>query len=110
MTKDSLEVGKLADLIILDKNPIKVDQMRIKDIRVVETIKEEAVSSDTSSDTCPNSSGEWRKTPGSNPSVPTTQKLDSRVVRASPIEQESLFGGTQPTTISSRSTTKPASL
>lgn len=39
-TKGSLEVGKLADLVVLDGNPLKVDPMRIKDIHVVETIKE----------------------------------------------------------------------
>ena len=39
-TKGTLETGKLADLVILDKDPLKVDPMAIKDIKVVETIKE----------------------------------------------------------------------
>jgi len=38
--KGSLEVGKLADLVLLDGNPLSVDPMTIKDIKVVETIKE----------------------------------------------------------------------
>jgi len=38
--RGSLEPGKVADLVILDGNPLKVDRMAIKDIKVVETIKE----------------------------------------------------------------------
>lgn len=38
--KGSLQVGKLADLVVLDANPLTVDPMAIKDIAVLETIKE----------------------------------------------------------------------
>jgi hypothetical protein len=38
--KGTLQSGKLADLVILDGNPLKVEPLAIKDIKVVETIKE----------------------------------------------------------------------
>lgn len=38
-TKGSLKKGKLADLVILDKNPLRVKATAIKSIHVVETIK-----------------------------------------------------------------------
>ena len=38
--KGTLTAGKLADMVVLDKNPLKVDPMTLKDIVVLETIKE----------------------------------------------------------------------
>jgi len=38
--KGSLETGKLADLVILDKNPLKINTQEIKNIQVLKTIKE----------------------------------------------------------------------
>ncbi len=37
--KGSISVGKFADLVVLDRNPLKVDPMDIKDIQIVQTIK-----------------------------------------------------------------------
>lgn len=37
--KGSLKEGKLADLVILDKNPLKVDKEKIKDIKICSTWK-----------------------------------------------------------------------
>lgn len=38
--KGSIHEGKLADLVILDRNPLTVDPMDIRKIRVIKTIKE----------------------------------------------------------------------
>ncbi len=38
--KGSLRPGKLADLVILDRNPLRVPVNELRDIHVVETIKE----------------------------------------------------------------------
>ena len=38
--RGSLEPGKIADFVVLDRNPLKVEPMAIKDINVVETVKD----------------------------------------------------------------------
>lgn len=38
--KGTIKENKLADLVILDKNPLKVDVDDIRNIKVVETFKE----------------------------------------------------------------------
>lgn len=38
--KGSLKVGKLADLVILDKNPLTIDPKQLRSLKVLETIKE----------------------------------------------------------------------
>ncbi len=38
--KGTLTVGKIADFVILDGDPLTIDPLKIKDIKVVETIKE----------------------------------------------------------------------
>jgi predicted amidohydrolase YtcJ len=39
-TKGSIEVGKLADFVLLDQNPLTIDRPKIAEIKVMETIKQ----------------------------------------------------------------------
>ncbi len=39
-SKGTLSQGKLADFVIMDQNPLKIDPMKIHDIEVIESIKE----------------------------------------------------------------------
>ena len=38
-SKGTIEVGKVADFVILDKNPVKVDPMMLSNLQVLQTIK-----------------------------------------------------------------------
>ncbi len=38
--KGSISLGKLADFVVLDQNPLKVETSKLKDITVLQTIKE----------------------------------------------------------------------
>lgn len=39
-SKGSLEVGKLADMVILDRDPLTIDRKNLVDIQILATIKE----------------------------------------------------------------------
>ena len=39
-TKGTIETGKVADFVILDKNPLKIDPSELQNLVVMETIKE----------------------------------------------------------------------
>ena len=39
-TKGTIQEGKTADFIILDRNPLEIPEEEVKDVKVLETIKE----------------------------------------------------------------------
>ena len=39
-SKGSIEEGKIADFIIIDKNPLEINTSELKNIKILETIKE----------------------------------------------------------------------
>jgi predicted amidohydrolase YtcJ len=39
-SKGSIEVGKQADFVILDRDPLSIDPMEIKNIRILNTIND----------------------------------------------------------------------
>jgi predicted amidohydrolase YtcJ len=50
-SKGSIEVGKLADFAILSDNPITIDRLKIEEIKVLKTIKEDKIVYDRSTKT-----------------------------------------------------------
>ena len=36
----SIKTGKSADFVVLEENPLKIDPMKIKDVRILETVYE----------------------------------------------------------------------
>jgi predicted amidohydrolase YtcJ len=37
--RGTLEVGKVADLVLLSENPLRMDPQRLREVRVLETVK-----------------------------------------------------------------------
>jgi predicted amidohydrolase YtcJ len=85
-TKGSLEIGKLADMVLLDANPLKVDPMAIKDIQVMQTIKEGKVV--------------YRRTP----------KTTAALIHAVAVDDEGLVGATPDATLTARERNTVAAL